>query len=359
MRFAPVPLAQAMLLAALLAACSGNSGSSTGGGGAGVPQSASGWRPFSADSPWNTPIPANPPLQPDTNALITDFANSSPWGVHLDVNIAGYSIPLYWADSATPTYPVVADRVGGEGWGSGLNYQGVSAQMPIPDGAAPDPQSDHHLLVVDVQRGIEWGCWDVTLQGPVWRGGVCATADLLGSGVRPPFPATTEPRPPGPANPWWRAVGARACGFPLVAGLIRVSEIEAGRIDHALVVAYPHIEAGFFTPPASTGQGANGVGAQKGRGIPCGGRIQFDPAVDLSTLGLSRSGLVIMRALQEYGAYVGDFSGALSLYAENSPAAQAYWSSEVLDSYELQGKIDLTRFRVLQYGPVYDNGNGD
>ena len=29
----------------------------------------------------------------------------------------------------------------------------------------------------------------------------------------------------------------------------------------------------------------------------------------------------ILRALQEYGAYVGDYSGALSLYAENSPAA--------------------------------------
>jgi hypothetical protein len=119
-----------------------------------------------------------------------------------------------------------------------------------------------------------------TLRAPTWcstRGSPFSTdspwntpipADLAGTGVRPN--AST-------AEPWYSAHGARACGFPLVAGLIRVEEIEAGRIDRALVVAHPHSRAGGFTPPASTAQ-----------------------------------------------ARVGDDSGALSLYAENSPEAQAY-----------------------------------
>ena len=160
------------------------------------------------------------------------------------------------------------------------------------------------------------------------------------------------------AQPWCASVGARACGFPLVAGLVRTEEIAAGRIDHALVVAYPHIRAGWFTPPASTAQARVGTDAVSTRGIPCGGRIQFDPSVDLDTLGLSRSGRIIMRALQEYGAYVGDYSGAISLYAENSDAARAYWSGGVLGMYELLGKIDMSRFRVIQLGTLYDNGNG-
>jgi len=67
---------------------------------------------------------------------------------------------------------------------------------------------------------------------------------------------------------------------------------------------------------------------------------------------------MILRALQEYGAYVGDFSGALSLYAENSAAAQAAWTG-VLDPYGLGDLLDLTLLRVLRLGTMYDNGNGD
>ncbi len=305
------------------------------------------WRPFSDDSPWNTPIGSTPTIDPDSTALIADWQTSSPYGQHLDVNIKGYSIPLFYADASTPTYTVRAD-VGGFGW-SGSNGQNTTGLMPIPANAAPDPDSDHHLLVIDKQQMKEWGCWDMVHETAGWHAGLCATSDLNGTGVRPL----------AQGNPtWYTSAGARACGFPLVAGLIRVDEIQSGRIDHALVVAYPHIRAGFYTPPASTAQAANGVGAQKDRGIPCGGRIQYDPGINLDSLGLTPSGRIIMQALQEYGAYVGDFSGAMSLYADGSADAQAYWDSGVLGSYELQDKISLADFRVLELGTLYDNGNG-
>jgi len=295
------------------------------------------WRPFSDASPWNTPIPSNPALRSDSATLVANFISSTTWGPHLDVNISGYSIPLYWAASGTTSYPVKASN-GGLGWGG----NDVTADMPIPVGATPDPQSDHHMLVINADRTEEWGCWNMSYSSsasPNWQAGFCATADLTGTGVRPP----------SPTSPWYLAYGARACGFPLVAGLIRAEEIQAGRIDHALVLAYPGILKTNFTPPASTPSGS-GVGSG---GIPCGGRFQYDPSVDVTTLGLSRAGQIIVRALQEYGAYVGDYSGALSLYAENSAEAQAYWGSGVLGSYELQGKIDLTKFRVIEYGTLY------
>ena len=305
------------------------------------------WRPFSDDSPWNARIPADPELEPDSVALIADFRTSSPYGPQFSVNLTGYSIPLYWADAATPTFSVLAD-FGGDGW-VGDNGSDAWGTMPIPDGAAPDPESDHHISVVDRTRGLEWGCWNMRNESGQWHAGVCATADLFGTGVR--TPATLADR-------WYDAIGARACGFPLVAGLIRVEEVATGRIDHALVVAYPHIRSGWFTPPASTGQGRVGDDAISTRGIPCGGRIQLDPTVDLDALGVSPAWRTILRALQEYGAYVGDFSGALSLYAENSAAAQAAWAG-VLDPYGLGDLLDLTLLRVLRLGTLYDNGNGD
>jgi len=299
----------------------GGAGGSAGAGGAGGASSV--WRPFNDASPWNTPIPSSPALDPNSAAMIADWAVSSVYGPHLDVNISGFSVPLYWADASTPQILVSCDGAG-YGFAVDKNKQNGTAMIPIPAGAEPDPQSDHHLLVIDRSTNLEWGLWNASNSGGSWTCGMGANMDLLGTGVRPPITDA--------GADWNFAQWPRACGFALIAGLIRPDEILAGRIDHALVVAYPHIRSSFFTPPASTAQAANGQGAQRDRGIPCGGRIQLDPSIDVTTLGLSSAGVVIARALQQYGAYVGDYSGALDLYADNAPDAAAQWSAGLLNT---------------------------
>jgi hypothetical protein len=87
-----------------------------------------------------------------------------------------------------------------------------------------------------------------------------------------------------------------------------------------------------------------------------GGRVQLEPTLDVNTLGLSPAGVTIARALQRYGAFIADYSGSMSLYVEASADARAYWSSGVLDNREVQN-IPLDRFRVLEIGTLYDNGN--
>jgi hypothetical protein len=135
-----------------------------------------------------------------------------------------------------------------------------------------------------------------------------------------------------------------------------VDEIRAGKIEHALVIAYPHVRSHFFVSPASSAQGTTEK-AIPTRGIPCGGRIQLDPELDVESLGLSRSGVIIARALQEYGAFVGDFSGALSLYADASPEALAVWHGGVLSMLEVKDKIDPRKLRVLEIGQRYEDDN--
>lgn len=66
--------------------------------------------------------------------------------------------------------------------------------------------------------------------------------------------------------------------------------------------------------------------------------------------------MVIARALQEYGAYIGDYSGSISIYVENAPDAKAQWNAGLLDSNAL-GKLDMTRLRVLTLGTLHDNNN--
>lgn len=325
-------------------------GGSGGGGGSGAAStggSSSGpWRPFDDQSPWNTPIPASASVDPDNQAMVDDLGVSSQWPF-LGINIKGYSIPLHWTNDSQPKVQVDS-AVGGEGF-PGTNGMNGTAMVPVPPAAAPDPESDHHMLLVHENRAIAWDFWDASFDGKKWSCGLCATSNLTGSGVRP----LAEGNPT-----WWTSHGSRACGFPLIAGLIRVEEMEAGEIRHALILAYPHIRAGLYTPPASTAQAKVGTDAIKTRGVPCGGRVQLDPTLDLDTLGLTPSGKIVAKALQIYGAYVGDYSGAVNVYADGSPSAQAKWDAGLLDTYEVKDQLPLSKFRVLKLGTLHDNGNG-
>ncbi len=309
--------------------------------------SAGVWRPFNASSPWNTPIPANPAIAPDSQALINDMRSSSPFGEHLDININQYSVPVFYATPSTPMSDVLCD-IGGFGFVSERGYFAV-ASIPMPADAASDSGTDHTLAIIDRARNMEWGMFNAHNFGGRWTCTLGAGADLTGDGTRPYKPQ----------NPtWYTSHGARACGFPLIAGLIRTEEIEAGHIDHALVVAYPHIRAGYYMYPASTAQTRISNDAVNWRGIPCGGRIQLDPNVNIDALGLTRSGRIVAQALQTYGAYVGDYSGAINLYAENAPQAKEYWRGK-LDTYEFRDKLDMRNLRALQFGPLTDDGNGN
>src|SRR5262249_29698286 len=159
-------------------------------------------------SPWNTPIGDNPALASDSAALIADLRTSSQFGEHLDINIAQFSIPVFYATPNTPSVEVVCE-LGGLGF-SGNNGQNPRAQVPIPAGAAPDPASDHHLCIIDRSRNLEWGMWNTQNNNGTWTCSLGATADLAGDGLRPYKPD----------NPtWYTSHGARACGFPLIAGL--------------------------------------------------------------------------------------------------------------------------------------------
>jgi hypothetical protein len=116
----------------------------------------------------------------------------------------------------------------------------------------------------------------------------------------------------------------------------------------------------FSQPPASTAQATNGQGAERDRGIPCGGRIQLDPSIDVTTPGPLGGRHGDRPCAPAVWRLRGDYSGALDLYADNAPDATAQWSAGLLREDAVGGspaKLDLTWFRVLQLGALYDNGN--
>jgi hypothetical protein len=315
--------------------------------GGGTPAHAAPWRAFSDDSPWNQRIPAHTPSDRGSVAMIEDFAGRGP----LHVNIQDWSIPVYFVDADTTPRRDVGDSRPGV-YGAGFEFP---RRIPIPDDAVASPpvadDSDNHLCIVDRTKHLEWGMWAARKDRTGrWFTGLGAVTDLASAGVAPPWFAS--PRQLDSHR-------ARASGFPLIAGLILLDEIEAGRIEHALVFAYDRCRTGVFVPPASTAQVAV-PGTTNSRGIPMGGRLQLDPAWDVEHSGLSRAGKIIARALQEYGAFCGDYAGANVLYAENSPAAVAAWQG-LLHKDELAAIFDPAfirdRFRVVDLGNILPGQN--
>lgn len=297
------------------------------------------WRPFSPDSPWNTPIGPDAAVHPDSPELVADLAARGP----LRINLDEWSIPVYEVDSGRAPVHAVRDARP-DLFGAGFE---PPRAIPIPAGATASlpPGGDEHLCILDRRRGLEWGMWQARLRPDgTWETGLGAVTDLRGTGVAPAW---------NEAERELDAHRARASGFPLIAGLIRVEEIRAGRIDHALVFAYDGCMPGRFLPPASTSQAAMPMTREDGGGLPMGARIQLDPELDLAALDLTPAGRVIARALQEYGAYLGDYAGATVLYGESSPAALRAWEG-VLAPEDLGGVFDpaflADNLRVLDTG---------
>ena len=99
-------------------------------------------------------------------------------------------------------------------------------------------------------------------------------------------------------------------------------DTDLGHVLH-LFLAETRSSDGYRHPMVACEGGKYGFGAE-------GERIAIDPAVDLTTRGLSPAGLVVSRTLQRYGAYIGDNAGRESmLKAEQETSAHPVWNGRL------------------------------
>ena len=107
--------------------------------------------------------------------------------------------------------------------------------------------------------------------------------------------------------------GATATSLPLLGGLIGISELRSGHIDHALAMAIPHAATGVVAFPAQRSDGNEHDSAE----IPEGTRFRLNPKVDVARLAVPPVVKILAEAAQRYGMIVRDQSGAVSLYAQD------------------------------------------
>jgi hypothetical protein len=241
-------------------------------------------RPFRATSYWNTPL-GNAPRDPHSARYIRDAQVAAHSQGFLKLVLGAWGMPRYRAGARAPLYRINP-------------ASGPTVRVHIPARARPMPTSDAAVVVVDpISRQV------VTLGGARfnssahrWTAATVSRYALHSNGIARGLPTGSR-----------KNLGHR--GIPGSVQTVTRKEISRGVIKHRLEMYW--WETASHTPGRREAYFPM-TGAESGHGatVPEGIVIRIKRSVDLRARHLSPAAYTIARALQRYGAVVGDNSGS-------------------------------------------------
>lgn len=291
---------------------------------------------FASFSPWNTPIPASPEIDPDSDLMISTLASNAP---SFGADYVKWTTPVHVIDSVQAPKVSVYSTKGPRNPDVDPNADGIIENVPMPSGIWPDPMQDGHMVMVDP---VARKSWEFSRFGKDTNGNYIASTisvwDLDGVGYHTPF-----------SGAYWWSYGSTGSGSPWIGGIIRPEEIAAGEIKHAILCATPVNR--FCTVSGQKDQLCVPACRTDGWGIgnayiPEGARLQLDPNLDLDALKLSPETKIVARAMQKYGMIVSDNSSSFKTYLQNLGSNGGAWANSPIPN-ELW-KIPISSFRVLK-----------
>lgn len=240
------------------------------------------------------------------SVLHPDFSSTA-WNGGL-----GYGIPINKVNLSTPRYSV------------SFGYADESDPGPYPIPASPkiESGSDAHLLSWDTEGCKLYEIFAASTSGGQWSGGSGAIWDLRSNALRP--------------DGW---TSGDAAGLPILPGLARYDEVQAGAILHALRFTAPKTCSNHIYP-ARHDAGSYSCSSYP----PMGLRVRLKASVDIS--GFGPQARVILLALKRYGMLLAD--NGSPWYVTGAPSAS--WDDDDLHGLQqLQGSdfeaVDTTNFR--------------
>jgi hypothetical protein len=273
---------------------------------------------YAANSFWNTPIPANPAIDPDSSAMI---ATAVVPFTHTLVNDDAWGYPYVYAQSADPSYNVQCT----------MYCLASSVAWQIPLGATPNTGSDQHLTVIDGTQELDMWLAAYNSGANTWSAGSEYINDMNGWGASCPQGQHCD--------------GAVAAGFAELGGAIRPEEIAQGHIDHAIALATPATRANYIACPATHTDGSTAGNSA----IPEGAQLQLDPSFNVAAQSWPTWEKIIAVALQTYGGFIADTSGAFEVRAvTDTNAGNMSWASVGVPKGASLDNLPWSSFQVLQ-----------
>lgn len=275
---------------------------------------------YSPDSPFNQRIPPDAEVDPNSELMVESLKDA--YAIDgLFMGLREYTVAVFYADENTPRYDVTLTAE----WAPKKRMLDV----PIPDAARPDPEEDGEMAIIDLSTGYEYDFWQARKERGRWSASWANRISVYSNGI------------------YENGLSARGAGFALLAGLVWPEELEAGKIEHALVFTYEFTKKDAIVWPATETDGDT----VSEKAIPEGARVQLDPELDLDLLDVEPWEKTIARALQEYGMFLCDDGGGFELEAINvlSYDKNPYVGLlEEEEGYAWLRNIPIDRFRVLK-----------
>jgi hypothetical protein len=280
------------------------------GGGASV----GGCRIFPPDNPWNQDISSLPVDANSATYIASINATGGNGFLHADFGGGGaYGIPYVVVPASQPLLPVNFTAYGDE---SDPGPYPVPQDAPIEGGGA----GDAHVLAVQQGTCKLYEMYNAHPAGAGWDADSGAVFDLNSNALRP--------------DSW---TSADAAGLPILAGLVRYDEVQAGAIRHALRFTVGSVQRAWVHP--ATHYGTSSDPARP----PYGARMRLKQSFDIS--GYHGQSRVVLEALRRYGMIVADQGSSWFI----TGAADARWDDDDLNQLKT---VPGTMFEVVQLGPI-------
>jgi len=271
---------------------------------------------FPKDNPWNADISAYP-VHPNSDAYIASIGVDG----HLHPDFGSFweggpmGIPFVVVPGDQPRVPIAFEYADESDPGP---YP-IPRDAPIEGG--PDSEGDRHILVVDKDSRKLYELFAAYPEGDGWRAGSGAVFDLTSNALRP--------------EGW---TSADAAGLPILPGLVRYDEVQAGEIRHALRFTVQRSQRAYIHP--ATHWASNSTDAAL---PPMGLRLRLKSDYDISSF--PQRVQVILRALKTYGMIVADNGSNWFISGEHNAA----WDNEELGAIK---SVPGSAFEAIDTGPL-------
>jgi hypothetical protein len=247
-------------------------------------------------------VPADAPLDPHGTQIL-HYLRTSPRGGGACLRLAGaqgnrWGQPIYWAKPSDPRYDV-----------RGVPYSRPPEldTLRIPRGAQAAANSDGTMTIFDLKAGYVTALTDAHYDatGERWTASGATVTYLKSNGLNALTHRSDDARNVGTHR-----------GNNGATMAVRWDMVQAGRINHVLKAASgPELADRWVFPMI----GSDGNYEGHDPAIPPEGlRLRIKPTVRLRSLHLPTQALVIARALQRYGMYLGDSGESTAVKLEDT-----------------------------------------